>query len=286
MRNNKIFVLWMIGLVLVLAMLFNVATAATECTGRNCALNTTLVVGNAVPSIYAVQQGLEVTPTGMSTGTTYVWFNVSDANGYGDLNSSSATCVGYKSGEISRNSTSCTPQNQSGVYATYNCTVTFQYYDAAASDWKWNCSISDNLPALASNATVVFIVNSVNYVQQDAATFAWSNALVNTADQEAASPVTLTNGGNQNYGSASVTAYDAVDAGLDVIPTEDFALSSATGTPAGTSMVNATATAITTWFDLPHGSGSTEQLFAYVDMPSVPTGSYSSTNDWLMAVST
>jgi len=276
----------MIGLVLVLAMLFNVATAATECTGRNCALNTTLVVGNAVPSIYAVQQGLEVTPTGMSTGTTYVWFNVSDANGYGDLNSSSATCVGYKSGEISRNSTSCTPQNQSGVYATYNCTVTFQYYDAAASDWKWNCSISDNLPALASNATVVFIVNSVNYVQQDAATFAWSNALVNTADQEAASPVTLTNGGNQNYGSASVTAYDAVDAGLDVIPTEDFALSSATGTPAGTSMVNATATAITTWFDLPHGSGSTEQLFAYVDMPSVPTGSYSSTNDWLMAVST
>ncbi len=271
--------------VLVAAVMAYMASADTQCGSQDCSVNTTLTVGNSNPTITEVQSGINITGTAETSVTTNVLFNVTDGNGYGDLNDSTAQCVGYKSLETNRTSSSCTAQDQSGNDLRYNCSVDFQYYDAAAADWKWDCSVSDNSWANVSNSTVTFTINALNYVDVNVSTFNWASATANTDDQEADTAINLDNGGNQDYETALVTAYNATD-GSNIIPATAFYLNNVTGDAAGTQMADSTAANITTWFTLQHGNAASEDLFAYVDMPSVPSGSYSSTSNWLIDITT
>ncbi len=274
-----------LGIVLAIALMAFMVIADTECTSRDCYVNTTLTVGNANPTITDVESGIIITLTAESSITSNVLFNVTDGNGYNDLNDSTAQCLGYKSGEADRTSSSCTAQDQSGNDLRYNCSVDFQYYDDDAADWKWNCSVSDNSLANVSNATETFTVNALNYVDVDTSTFAWASATAGTNDQEADASINLDNGGNQDYETAAVTAFNATD-GSNIIPATAFYLNNITSDATGTQMADSTAANITTWFTLQHGNSSSEDLFAYVDMPSVPSGSYSSTSNWLIDITT
>ena len=141
-----------LGIVLVVMMAISVmvfvVTADTECTGQDCSVSTSLIVGNSVPSVFWVEGGITVTGTEESSKTVYVLFNVTDTNGYSDLNDSTAQCLGYKSGESDRTSTSCGVQGQFGNDAQYNCTVDFWYFDTAGADWRWNCSVCDDYPEI------------------------------------------------------------------------------------------------------------------------------------------
>lgn len=272
--------------VLITAALAYFAVAADiPCTSENCYLNTTLIVGNSDPIVTEVQAGISVTGTAESFVTVNVLFNVTDYNGYIDLNHSTAQCEGYKSGEAARYSNNCTSQEESGNNLRYNCSVDFQYFDAAAADWRWNCSVSDNSDTIAFNDSVAFTINALNYVDINASTFAWPSVAANTNDQEAGSALNLDNGGNQDYETAAVTAYNATY-GSNVIPATAFYLNNVTGDAVGTQMTHNTSVNITSWFTLKRGNESSEDLFAYVDMPGVPSGTYTSTNNWLMSIST
>jgi len=275
-----------LGIVLLSAMvaMTYVVVADTECTGQDCSINTSLTVGNAVPIIKEVQSGITVTLTAESSKTVNVLFNVTDANGFGDVNDSTSQCTGFKSGEANRASTSCAAQDQSANDLRYNCTVDFQFFDAAAADWAWNCTVTDNSLASVFNDTVTFTVNSLNFIDQNATTFTWSTASSNTSDQEANLPIRLDNGGNQDYETANVTAFNATDGSGNTIPATAFALNNVTGTPAGTQMADNTSVSITSFFTLQHGAGANETLYAYVDMPTVPSGSYSSISSWIMDI--
>jgi hypothetical protein len=284
-ENKKAKRVLVIGFVVTaLAIVFVTLVFAAECTGQDCSIATSLIVGNFAPNITWVESISNVILTGMSTKTVYVLFNVTDSNGYNDLNDSTALCMGYKSGETNRTSSTCTGIYPSGNDLTYNCTVDFQYYDAAASNWAWNCSVSDNDGNSTSNDTVVFTVSSVSYVGMDLTSFNWSNVNAGQEDQEADGNISLSNGGNQNFTSASVTAHNATNGG-NVIPAVNFSLDADTGQDTGqTYMADNSSVAITTWFILPRGENSTEELYAYIDMPSVPNGVYTSTENWLIDI--
>lgn len=283
MENKRIGILGIASIVVAIAMAY-VALADTECTSQDCSVSTSLTVGNSNPTITDVEIGITVTLTAESSKTVNVLFNVTDANGFADLNDSTAQCIGYKTGELNRTSTSCTAQDQSGNDLRYNCTTSFQYFDAAAADWKWDCSVSDNSNVRDSNDTITFTINSLNFIDQDLTAFTWSNVNPNVNDQEANAPINLDNGGNQDYESANVTAYNATDGGGNTIPATAFALNLTTGSPEGTQMADNSSVSISSWFTLPHGANSSEDLYAYVDMPSVPNGSYAGTNNWLIDI--
>lgn len=267
----------------VLVMVYFVA-ADTECTGQDCSVGTSLTVGNSAPNITDVEGGVTITLTGESATPINVIFNVTDTNGFADLNDSTAQCIGFKSGEASRTSSSCSVFGQSGNDARYNCTDTFQYFDAAASDWAWNCSVSDNSAASVFNDSVTFTINSLNFVDVNETTVSWTVVNPNTDDEEADSPINLDNGGNQDYESANVTAYNATNSS-NVIPATTFSLDNNTAQTTGqTFMVENVSVSITSFFTLPHGNASSEDIFVYVDMPAVPSGIYTSTNNWLIDI--
>ena len=268
----------------VMAVIVFVVTADTECTGQDCSVGTSLTVGNTAPTITDVESGITVTLTGESTASVNVIFNVTDTNGFADLNDSTAQCIGFKSGEASRTSSSCSVFGQSGNDARYNCTDTFQYFDAAASDWAWNCSVSDNFPASVFNDTVVFTINALNFVDVNETTVSWAVVNPNTDDEEADAPINLDNGGNQDYETSFVTAYNATNSS-NVIPATAFTLDNETGQTAGqTPMVENVSVNITSFFTLPHGNVSSEDIFVYVNMHAVPNGIYTSTNNWLIDI--
>jgi len=281
--KNTIGMVLIIGIVV--AVMMYLVIADTECTGQDCSVSTSLTVGNSVPTITQVQSGITVTLTGESTtNTVNVLFNVTDDNGFADVNDSTAQCVGFKTGEANRSSTSCTGQDQSGNNLRYNCTVDFQYFDAAASDWAWNCSVSDDSAAQVSNASIAFTINALNFVDVNVTTISWAVVSPSTDDEEADAPINLDNGGNQDYETAFVTAYNATSGG-NVIPATVFSLDNLTGQTAGqTYMVENVSTNITDFFTLQHGNTANEDIFVYVDMPAVPNGSYTSTNNWLIDI--
>jgi hypothetical protein len=278
--SKKLYGVFVFGILVAMMM---TAFADTQCSGQDCSVSTSLTISNDAPTITAVESGIAVTLTAETTVTQLVQFNVTDTNGYGDLNDTTAQCIGFKSGEADRTSSSCGVISQTGNDKIYNCSVNLYYYDVDGADWGWNCSVSDNQESSDYDDTVTFTVNALHYIDQDITQMAWSSANSNTDDQEGDAPINLDNGGNQDYESCEVTAYDSTS-GSNTIPATAFALNSATGTPAGTSMQNATATDISSWFTLPHGDGVSEDIFAYVDIPAVPSGTYTSTNNWLLDI--
>lgn len=282
-RINELGIIVVVISVMVVIPMVSIVIADTECTSQDCPVNTSLTVGNSAPTITDVESGIVITLTGDSSTPVNVSFNVTDANGFGDLNDSTSQCVGFKTGESDRTSTSCTAQDQSGNDLTYNCAVNFQFFDAAAADWRWNCSVSDNSLASDFNDTVTFTVNALNFIDQNATTFTWFNAITNVTDQEANSSIRLDNGGNQDYETANVTAHNATD-GSNFILATAFALNFESGNATGTQMAEGSPVEISSWFTLQHGDGANETLYAYVDMPAVPSGSYSSTSNWLVDI--
>lgn len=277
-----------VGIVLVviaaISVMVFVVTADTECTGQDCSVGTSLTVGNSVPTITDVESGITITLTGESTVPVNVIFNVTDTNGFADLNDSTAQCIGFKTGEANRTSSSCSVFGQSGNDARYNCTDTFQYFDAAASDWAWNCSVSDDSAASDFNDSVTFTINSLNFVDVNETTISWAVVNSGTEDEEADAPINLDNGGNQDYETSFVTAYNATNSS-NIIPATNFSLDADTGQTTGqTYMVENVSVNITSFFTLPHGNASNEDIFVYVDMPTVPNGIYASTNNWLIDI--
>ena len=273
--------LGMVFLVVVsVATMMYFVMADTECIGQDCSVGTSLTVGNSVPTITGVDSGITVTLTAESSAGVNILFNVTDTNGFADLNDSTAQCIGYKTGESDRTSTSCSAQDQSGNDLRYNCTVSLQYFDAAAADWKWNCSVSDNFPETDFNDSVTFTINALNFVDINSTTFTWSNVNPNIDDQEANSAINFDNGGNQDYETAFVTAQNATN-GSNVIPAKVFSLDADTGQTTGQIyMADNSSVNITSFFTLPHGNVSSEDIYSYVDMPTLPSGSYTSTSNW------
>ena len=277
--------IFLVVLTAMVAMTY-VIIADTECTGQDCSVGTSLTVGNTAPTITDVESGITITLTGESATSVNVIFNVTDVNGFGDLNDSTAQCIGFKTGESSRTSSSCSVFGQSGNDARYNCTDTFQYFDAAASDWAWNCSVSDDSAASVFNDTVTFTINALNFVDVNVTTISWAAVNANTDDEEADAPINLDNGGNQDYETSFVTAYNATNSS-NVIPATVFSLDNETGQTTGqTFMVENVSVNITSFFTLPHGNVSSEDIFVYVDIPAIPNGIYTSTNNWLIDIST
>jgi hypothetical protein len=289
MARNLVIPLFIVFTIAGFMALANFAIADTECSGQDCPVNTTIILGNTAPTIPTVTSPGTITLNGGTTKVVYAQFVADDANGYADLNDSTAQVALSKSGEATRTSSSCAILSQSGSQTEYNCTITMQFYDSAGSDWMVNASVKDNAGDIATNSTETATVNALDYVTQDLATIGWSSVYVGQNDAEASAPLVLTNGGNQDYTNVSVKGYGATGAVYsDAITANKFSIDDQTGQTTGqTYMSNGVYVDVTQLTGLnAHGASVTENAYFYLDVPTgIRPDTYTSDSTWSVKVS-
>src|SRR3989344_3840928 len=129
-------------------------------TGKATSNTTTLniTVGNSLPAINFVQAVPPQNPLEGTARKITFYFNVTDADGVLNLNSSSAKAYFQRTGETTRSNISCVEASTSGLSANYSCTVGMWYFDGAGA-WTINVSIKDIYGGYAENSTTSFTYN-------------------------------------------------------------------------------------------------------------------------------
>ncbi|MCH7561316.1 MAG: VCBS repeat-containing protein, partial [Thaumarchaeota archaeon] len=243
---------------------------------------------NNPPQITQVQPLSTITLTSFSITNVNVLFNVTDTDGFADLNDSLARCDLSKTGEATRNSTSCTAQNQSGNDLVYSCTVNMQFYDSAGN-WNVTCYAEDNSGLNNTNNTETATVNALNYVTQDLSSLNWSSLIPGNNDKEAQAPLILSNGGNQNYSDFNISSQNATFSS-NTITNDKFKVDNETNQSSGQTFLNDSGV-IWTEGSLPKcnspcSSNSTEVAYFYVDTPTgILGGIYASIANWTISIS-
>jgi len=260
---------------------------ADVCVGQNCPANINLTIGNVAPTIPYVVPGSAITLNGGTTKVVTVTFNATDDNGYADLNFATAKVELIK-GVVTRTSSACIPVLNGTITSTIDCTVTLNFYDEAGADWMVNATIKDLANAPAENSSNVATVNSLDYVTQDVTYFAWASATLGTNDVEANNPITLTNGGNQNYATMNIKGQKAVgEVYLDEIGADKFSVSNLTGQTTGQIyMINNTNVDVSSMLNLnTHGASVTKNIYAYVNVPTgISADTYLSSSAWTISL--
>ncbi|MBS3164121.1 right-handed parallel beta-helix repeat-containing protein [Candidatus Woesearchaeota archaeon] len=251
--------------------------------------NASVVVGagNAAPLIVDVNF-TAADPLENGTRSVFFSFNVSDTDGAGDLNHSTAS-VRILSNGIWRNSSSCSQSNYSATETRYNCTVLFNYYDNSSADWRVNASVRDNSSSLAFNDTLNFTYNSLSAMRLSLFTFDFGTLSLGQTAGSAANPLLANNTGNFDFAAINVTGYDlhgTSDRGYS-IPAQNFTVN-ASADSIGLPLTNGTSALIPSG-TLPHGApggAANRSLWLYVVMPSggIIAQGYNATELWSLTV--
>jgi len=172
-----------------------------KATSDEVVLNISVTAGTAptVPTVYNntitdVSSGLNEGPT---KTTLKFNFTASDAEGYTNLNDSSAAANFTLAGETTREG-SCTriAAESSGNLANYSCSVDMFWWDGTGA-WSITASIKDVNNNGAQNASsTTFSVGTTAGVTLSPTTLAWASISPGATNSEATSAVRLNNTGN------------------------------------------------------------------------------------------
>ncbi len=234
-----------------------------------------------------------VTPVGGNIVTIDIGFNVSDEDGFADLNDTSAKInITYRG--VGRSSSSCTANDYAGTNSSlYICTITFYYFDNSSGQWNINASIGDGSSNMTYNSTWNLTVSSLSaMVIQTNLTF--SGAVLGQQDKAATTALILNNTGNQDFGPVNVTAYDLVGMSdsTKYIAVGNFTVNTTDAEAGkGNQLVNKTAVTVSGSI-LPHKSTlldtiGNESLYFWLDVPTsavISAQSYNSTTLWTIIV--
>jgi hypothetical protein len=245
---------------------------------------TDLSLGNAVPTITDV---VAISAVDLAAGTSvpvYVVFDVTDINGYEDIDLAEGLVTLSLAGETSRTNITgnCDNSNDGANVVTFNCTVDMQFYDGAGA-WTVNVSAKDDAAAAVYDDADTVTVNALDDILFDDTAINCGSGLVAGSNDNACDVLTITNRGNQNYASMNETAANLDDdtTGTYVIGASVFSAST-TDTPVGTALSNGVEVAIPST-TLNKGAASSLSIYTYVDVPTGrPADTYTSTTDWVI----
>ena len=171
--------------------------------------STTSTTLNAVPVISDIM-GIG-TQTISEQTQTYVtlYFNVSDANGAGNINGSRAKAQ-FNQSTTYRTNTSC---NSLGAVNSstmrFECTLDIWYFDA--NDWGYNVSIFDNDSNYAEDTDQVFSVGQTRGMAMSPTALTFPTVKLGDGNKSASNnPITVNNSGNVNIalGRMNITSYN------------------------------------------------------------------------------
>ncbi|HLD00455.1 MAG TPA: hypothetical protein VJC39_01800 [Candidatus Nanoarchaeia archaeon] len=206
-------------------------------TGAATSETTTLsITVNSAPVIFQVRQVHSQSITeGSNIIITNITFNVTDADGFGDINNNSAQIRINLTGEQDRFNSSCKVASQfSSTGVSFNCTVDIWYFDSAGN-WTINVSINDSAGVYAeNNSNSVEIFSTTGMVMSPNA-LTWATLeLGDTNKTSNNDPVLINNTGNKNInvGGVTVTGYNLQGQTLatDFINAANFSIFPTNGT--------------------------------------------------------
>lgn len=262
--------------------------SADVCTGQDCSASTTITLGNSAPTVNYVSLTSPITLNGGTTKNVLVTVNVTDSNGYTDINDSSVLATIHKGGDSYSNPSACSVLGSSSTEVSYGCMVPIQFYADAGSDWVVNVTASDIPGSTARNDSVTATINALDYITQDITSIIWSSVTTGQNDAEANAPMVLTNGGNQDYTNISIKARNATGTTYsNVIEANQFSISDLTSQTSGqTYMADSEYVQVSALTGLNnHGASVTENIYFYLDVPIVQADTYTSDGDWSIKVS-
>lgn len=288
--------------VLTLLAILPFLVEAAQCTSQSCATNTTVTVANSAPTVAGLTFGA-FTGTGYTNISYYVLFNVTDANGVGNINySQNAGAVAFMisnvSGQYNNASNAiitrnCTQSNLTTTISRFNCSLPIPYHFKSGT-WFINASACDNSASCDQNSSGAanFTINSLDYVNSSNITLVWNAVGVTTTNNLANNTITFSNGGNNKYGSLNITAYNSTS-GSNVIQAENYSASNSSAAVSEVQLSANTSKNITafkfldkcnTMCPVASETDSTENFF--VDVGNLATGTYTSVADWALALYT
>ena len=205
-------------------------------------------------------------------------FNVSDQQGFTDINHSrtliNITLGGKGSGQQQAyNNSNCTINEYNTDYVEYLCTVLFNYYNNASSNWVVNVSVADYSDATALNDTMRFTVNELTAIRliKTAVNFSGSSVVAGATDVAAATnPFIINNTGNFDFTTINITGQNmtGVTTPAEVISPANITVNASADAP-GIPMVDNTTVNIP-GAALIHGEPGIGNLslYFYIDIPS------------------
>ena len=250
-----------------------------------------LNLGNNGPTIVDVTAPGATDPNENGTKAIYFLFNASDEDGYDNLDHATAQVLVTLSGGDTHTSSGCVPFVNSSNFTSYNCTVTFNYYDNASSSWLINASVQDINANSTFNDTEAFTLNSISSMHLLSYSLNFGSVSLGSTAAAQDNPFILNNTGNFDFTEVNVTGYDlsGITTPSEVIFAANFTASITDAE--GTELVNGTTIQVPS-ASLAHGAPgagaiSNESLYFYVRVADSGLGSqnYNATDMWTITVS-
>src|SRR3989338_2087392 len=179
-----------------------------------------LVISNRAPTIKVSNISTTVDPISAGSAQVFISFNVTDADGIGNINASKAI-VNITLGTPNSGQWRVNVSEQSGEFGTcenstqgsnvvVNCTVIMQYYDNTSANWVINISVPDINGAVGRNDSSGDTPNVMTYNELSALSLPYafvnfSNLNLGDANKPTSRPLTLNNTGNDNFEQINIT---------------------------------------------------------------------------------
>ena len=185
---------------------------------------------------------------------TYVLINFTayDAEGFIDLNMSSAYINFSLSGEAYRSSSCTNAVNFSSTFSNFTCNVSMYWYDGSGS-WNINASVNDISNLLGQNSSQNFFLGTTTGMTMSPTALTWASIIQGAANTEPNENFTINNTGNDEL-HLEVNATNLRGEGVSTLAlwAGNFTAKNATGCE-GTALVDHAFTNITSAI-LPRGN--------------------------------
>ncbi len=176
-----------------------------------------LAITNRNPTInVSNSSGFQVDPLAGGNVKVLISFNVTDQDGAGNINASTAvlnlTLGGSSQYYANVSATSSSDQGTCGNYSdgstvvVINCTVVLPYFANASNLWVVNISVRDIFGGSAVNDTLRFTVNTVSGLALPYSAINFSNVNLGQQDARAYPHLLLNNTGNDDFDMINVSA--------------------------------------------------------------------------------
>ena len=164
-------------------------------------LNITVTSGSAptIPQVYNETSTVISGPNeGPSSSYILINFTAYDADGFGNLNDSSAQVNVTKSGETNRTNATCAQVIDFNTnYANYTCNITMWWWDAPGN-WTMHASIKDLNGNSGSNSSANFSVGTTDGLKNNISSLTWPSISPGASDLPSNELSYLNNSGNMN----------------------------------------------------------------------------------------
>ncbi|MFH1606960.1 MAG: hypothetical protein ABIC91_06430 [Nanoarchaeota archaeon] len=283
MSSKKITIIFLTTILCVITLIGLFTPVIGQAFGANNTqkyFNISVVISNAAPTITGVSAA-SGTPTEGTTTAVHIYFNVTDTNGYTDVNPTQASANVTFNG-VTRSSASCADYGAwtGGNIRGVDCTINMNYYDESSASWDISVRAIDGAVAVANDSNA----NTMTYDTLYAFTLEQSNINFNSASPGATGlnasddPQVLNNTGNGAFTKINITGHSLTN-GEDTIGAGNFtvnATADAAGMAVGSNILITGASL---------SVNSTQNLYVWLDLPSgLSNGTYStnSTTNWLI----